>query len=89
MATTIDRSTKFSLGAILLLVGTVGYGVVHLGNLETAVTSRLGSMEASVLRVEKALDRNTAQIVHDGKALVVLQTMVQALERRVLELERR
>ena len=83
MAGSIDKTTKVNLGILGSLVVVAAYGSFYLSSLNTSVQS----MDASLKEVKRALDRNTGQIIHDGKALVVLQTQFQGLERRVHALE--
>ncbi len=84
MADTIDKTTKVNLGILGTLIAMTALGAYRLSDLSSQVQTLGDNMK----EVRRALDRNTAQINNDGKSVVILQTQVTALERRVRELER-
>lgn len=96
MTGTIDKMTKVSLGIVGTLIVLAAVGGYHISNQLNSLEARSVKLEATVhgmdntlQEVKQALNENTAQIGHDGKALAVQQNQIEALERRVLELERK
>lgn len=83
-ANTIDKTTKITLGLWMTILGALCGGVVYI----TALNSNIIQLVETTKEVRKAIDRNTEQLVHDGKALAVLETLVTTIERRVDLLEK-
>lgn len=83
-ANTIDKTTKVNLGILgTLLVSAVG-GAAYLTTLNSNVVAVVEGQD----ELKHAIDRNTEQLMNDGKALAVLDTLVKTIDRRVGELER-
>ncbi len=81
---TIDQSTKVNLGILgTLLASSIG-GAVYLTTLHTSVEH----VSHTLTEVKAAIERTNAQLTMDGKTLLVLDTLVQSLERRVTALEK-
>lgn len=81
---TIDQATKINLGILgTLLASSIG-GAVYLTTLHTSVEH----VSHTLTEVKAAIERTNAQLTLDGKTLLVLDTLVQSLERRVTALEK-
>jgi hypothetical protein len=84
MATTIDQATKVNIGILgTLLISVVG-ATIYLSTLQVNVAH----ISTTLSEVKSAIDRTNLQLSLDGKALAVLETLVQSIERRVSELEK-
>lgn len=74
---------RINLGILGTLVTCLVGGTVYLQTLNSNVRELAEAMSS----VKQAIDRNTAQQVQDGKALVILQTMVTNNDSRLRALE--
>lgn len=85
MATTLDRTTKVNLGILGTLLGSAVGGAVYL----TTLNSNVVQVSERMVDVKQAIDRNTAQLAHDGRTLAVLESIVKTLVPRVERLEKK
>jgi len=84
MTAKLDKASTVNLGILgTLLVSAIG-GATYL----TTLNSNVVALGDGMVEVKKAIDRNTAQLVVDGRALAVLETVVGTLDRRLGDLEK-
>lgn len=84
MTATIDQATKVNIGILGTLLASVVGGTVYLSTLHTSVSH----ISTTLTEVKSAIDRTNQQMAADGRSLAVLETFVQSIERRVIELEK-
>ena len=87
--TTLDKSSKVSFWLLGVLLTASITGSFYVGSIVSTFTGELQSTNKGMSRLEIALNKNTGQIILDGKERAVLQVMYKSLERRVTELERK
>ena len=81
----ISKETTVTLGVIATFLGTSIAAVVYLSSMKSSVDS----MATNLIDFKRSLDRNTAQIVSDGREVSSLRSTVEALRERIRLLEAR
>lgn len=91
MPATIDNTTKATVGILVLMLGAVGGGAWWASD----IGARVGSIESASDRQVVILERIEGKIGEwsrlandNSKAIAVIATQMQALERRVDALEK-
>ena len=84
MASTIDATTKVNLGILGTLVVMAATGAFYFGGLKASVAS----VDQSLKEMKIALDRNSSAIASSATSAAVRDAVIEALERRIRELER-
>lgn len=84
MPAVLDRTTKVNLGILATLLTSAVGGAAYLTKLNANVEAVVLGQSA----LTRAIDRNTEQLAHDSRALAVLETLVQTIDRRVGALEK-
>ena len=79
----LDKTTTISIGILVLLISAVAGGSFQA----SALMTKVDVMEESLHSVKGSIDKITSQIGGDGKSLVLLDALMQSLERRVRDLE--
>lgn len=90
-ATTIDRTSKVTLGILITLLGTFVGGAVYATNLKNSVDTMVEGMselKAEFKEARIALERNTTQIAIGEATLGMLQVQMESLSSRVTALEK-
>jgi hypothetical protein len=82
---TIDRTTKVNLGILFTMLASVAAGAFWAAN----VNSNVVQLVKSVDDLKTAVERNSSLISSKSEAIAVLTKMVEILDRRVTDLEKR
>lgn len=82
--TTIDQATKVNLGILGTMIVSVIGATLYLSTLQVNVAH----ISSTLGEVKDAINRTNMQLAVDGKSLAVLETLVQAIQRRVELLEK-
>jgi len=85
MPSTLSKNTKINLALTAVLVTAAGSGAYFISSL----VSRVEGVGEALQDVKVALDRNTAQLAHDGRALAVMQTQIDQLKDEIRTLRQK
>lgn len=81
--TTIDQTSKISLGILGSMLVGIGGGAIYLSTLNANVIHVADSLQ----EVKEAINRNTETLTRDGKNLAILEALVNRIEMRVSKIE--
>lgn len=91
MATTIDNATKVNVGIFVMLLGATAGGawwasdiMARVGNVETASDRQVAILE----RIDLKIGEWSRMANDNSKAIAVIGTQLQSIERRIGELEK-
>lgn len=76
---TLNSQTKVTIGFLGSFLAVALGGAAYLASLKTSVDG----MVATLLEVREAIDRNTQQIVKDGRQLSEMRAEVRAIQSRL------
>lgn len=82
-ATSLDKATTFSFAIVVLLLSTATGGAVYLSTLNTTVLR----IDKTLDEVRRSLDDVGKQLSSEGREIAVLKSQIDALLRRVRDLE--
>ena len=82
---TIDSNTRVNIGILGTILSCGIGGAVYL----TTLNANVIEVSERMVDVKKAIDRNTEQLAVEGRALAVLETLVQTMNHRLTVLENR
>lgn len=89
MAATLDNSTKVTLSILATVLATATGGAFYVSHLDTLISEKFGVIAERLRDIKVALDANTAQVVSDGKTLVLLEAAGRQRDMRLDDLEKR
>ena len=89
MASTLDNSTRITLGILATVLATATGGAFYVSHLDTLISEKFGVIAERLRDIKQALDANTMQVMADGKSLALMEAAARGRDARLDDLEKR